>query len=293
MTGLMNVGNSCFINAAIQCLVHIPELNQVFESLQTDHLFLNEYNDIRKLMLQGHACVHPKRFVSVLQHIANQKNIDFTGQQDLHECLLFMINTMHDLLSYSASIEFQPSENEIDKKCHAMLKQTYSKDFSKLIPLFYGIYISRIHTTVNPEPFFILELPIPKDNASLVDCIQEYSKIEMVEWYNEETKVKGLFEKQLTIWKFPPLLFITLKRFQGLQKNTSMIHIPLFLNLHGNIYELIWVGNHQGSLIGGHYTCSVKKQTWMYIDDNNTMPIQENQVITPKAYCLLFRIKTV
>jgi ubiquitin C-terminal hydrolase len=71
-----------------------------------------------------------------------------------------------------------------------------------------------------------------------------------------------------------------------------MIHIPLDIVIQ-HTYELIWVGNHQGSLMGGHYTCCVKRQEWLHIDDNNITILPEDKIITQHAYCLLFRIKTV
>jgi ubiquitin C-terminal hydrolase len=293
MTGLMNLGNTCFINAAIQCLVRIPELNQLLDTISNSkHLFLNEYNDLRKLMLQGHGNVHPQRFIQVIHYVAKEKKMNFTGQQDLPDFLLFMITALHDSLSFSATINFPSSDNIIEQKCQHMLKETYSKDFSPLIPMFYGVYISRVHTTLKPEPFFSWDLPIPEKATTLVDCMNEFTKIETVDWYNEETKIQGPVEKQISICKLPVLLFITLKRFNHLKKNTSMIQVPLVLVLQHN-YELIWVGNHQGSLMGGHYTCCAKQQQWLYIDDNDITTISEDKVITRDAYCLLFRIKTV
>lgn len=294
MTGLVNVGNTCFMNAILQGLVYLPELNNILDAYVPDpnNILLNEYNDLRKLMVQGHISIHPKRFVTVIHYISNQKKMNFMGQQDVSEFLLFMVNTFHASLAHSVTISFSPTDNKVDIICQDMLTKMYTKDYSDLIPLFYGVYVSQVGDTITPEPFFILDLPIPKkERITLQDCVDEYCKPEMVDWYNEKDKVYVPSEKKLTIWRYPPLLFIMLKRFTA-KKNVDMIHVPLTIIL-GDMYELIWICNHQGGLMGGHYTCSVKMNKWMHFNDDNIMEIPEERLISPNTYCLLFRrIKT-
>ena len=44
MKGLYNIGNTCYMNSAIQCLIHIPELRNFF--LTGSHLTCLNQNSI-------------------------------------------------------------------------------------------------------------------------------------------------------------------------------------------------------------------------------------------------------
>ena len=49
-TRLKNVGNTCFLNATLQCLVHLVELNEWLDKNEPEKVLIKEYNDLRKLM---------------------------------------------------------------------------------------------------------------------------------------------------------------------------------------------------------------------------------------------------
>ena len=56
------------------------------------------------------------------------------------------------------------------------------------------------------------------------------------------------------------------------------------------LYDLIAVSNHVGGLGGGHYTATVKDSDgqWMYCDDERVMPCAADEVVTNKAYILIY-----
>jgi ubiquitin C-terminal hydrolase len=97
------------------------------------------------------------------------------------------------------------AENPVDTlavKCYTMLKDVYSKEYSEIMDLFYGIYVSvlvsmdgTINHTINPESFFVLDLPIPqKSDITLYDCFDLFTKSEILSgnnaWLNEKTNEK-------------------------------------------------------------------------------------------------------
>lgn len=83
-------------------------------------------------------------------------------------------------------------------------------------------------------------MPIPTDletQLTLDDCLSEFTKKEVLEksnWWNCDTcKKKQPTEKQIQIWKLPPLLTIVLKRFsfnentKTREKIRSVVEFPL------------------------------------------------------------------
>jgi len=298
MTSLTNIGNTCYLNATLQCLVHIDELNIFLNEHMPKSLLLKEYNDLRQLMLNGHNNITPTRFVKVVHHVCNEKNMDlFTSfsQYDLSEFLRFIMNEFHESMKQNVQISIPAQMTNIDKKCIEMMIRNYSKDYSFIIDYFYGISISIIETTkvesIIPESFFILDLPIPSlPTVTIYDCIKSYTQPEPIEWKDDTTNTYIPAIKKINFWKLPKLLFVVFKRFTNSNhKNNQMIQVPFKITLGTFTYQLICVCNHYGSVHSGHYSTLVKKDTWIELDDGSKTSVHIDKVITSNAYCLLFR----
>jgi ubiquitin C-terminal hydrolase len=202
-----------------------------------------------------------------------------------------------------------------------MLKTTYSKEYSEIMDMFYGIYVSEILSTdglirhaIKPESYFILDLPIIDDEQRIVSDLYEsldlFTRAEFLEgdnaWFNEKTSKKENIRKQISFWNFPKIIVITLKRFtpDGQYKINNQINFPIEdfniskyvrgYNANSHIYDLYGVCNHSGGTLGGHYTAFVKnsQNTWIHYNDNSIQSVSSpQQVITPLAYCLFYRKK--
>jgi ubiquitin C-terminal hydrolase len=103
MTVLQNIGNTCFINSILQCLCHLPELHKWMDEHNSTNILVHEYNDFRKLMLQGHDGISPGRFVhTVYAHLPFQPR----QQADAHEFLLYLLDEMHCPLFEGKQLSF-------------------------------------------------------------------------------------------------------------------------------------------------------------------------------------------
>ena len=331
LTGLENLGNTCFLNSMIQCLSHIYEFNDFLDILNesklnnvVDTVLLIEYNKLRKLIWSENCSISPAGFVASVQKVARIKGKDlFTGfaQNDVPEFLLFMIDSFHNSLSREVSMvikgEAHNAKDKLARSCYDMMKKMYQKEYSEILGLFYGIHVSCIicptTSTIlsfSPEPYFMLNLPIPdKTNVDILDCFTLYTTTELLSgeeaWYNEKTKCKQNVNKKLVFWSLPKLLVLDLKRFNNPdRKNQVLVSVPLDgLNLdrfvegyHGqsNVYDLFGVCNHLGGIHGGHYTATIRNANnkWYCFDDLSVKQISDSEVISSKAYCLFFRKKT-
>jgi len=332
-TGLANLGNTCFLNSCMQILSHTYELSEFLGSkkyercLKTDipdAVILGEWNNLREVMWSQNGTVSPNRFVHHVQQLAVKKDRDlFTGwaQNDLPEFLLFMIECMHNSISRSATMNITGKvENSVDllaTECYKMLQTIYSQEYSEIMDMFYGIYVSELSSldgstihAVKPESFFILDLEIPRREATLYDCLDAFTNAEVMDgenaWFNEKTGQKEDVRKRITFWNFPKILVITLKRFSadGSRKIQDLVNFPLTdlnmskyvsgYNARQYVYDLYGVCNHSGGPMGGHYTAFVKNAGGEWIHYNDTTlerGVAANRIITPKAYCLFYRKK--
>ena len=334
LSGLGNLGNTCFINSCMQVLSHTYELNYFLEQEtykkklknKYESILLLEWDNLRKIMWTNNCVISPGKFIKTTQKIAQIKGLEmFTGfsQNDLPEFLLFIIDCFHTSLSreIKMTISGKP-ENETDAiaiQCFEMIKNMYSKEYSEIWNLFYAVHISEIinletgkQVKITPEPYFMIDLPIPKNNKSpsLIDCFNHYVEGEVLEgdnaWYNEEIKEKINIRKKIQFWSFPNILVIDFKRFNNSsQKNQILITFPLDdLDLSNYVigykkeiykYELYGVCNHSGGVMGGHYTAYVKNANskWYHFNDTTVSEVGlTDSIISSKAYVLFYRKKT-
>ena len=284
LTGIVNMGNTCFINSCMQILSHTYELNDILDTpgflirVKNSHdaTIMTEWNTLRCLMWKQNCVVEPGKFIHTMQRVAKVKGLElFAGfsQNDISEFMLFIINCFHNSVSRPVTMNINGETiTPLDKtavKVFSQIKSMYSTEYSEIWNLFYGMHISQIvscktgkvlsHT---PEPFFTINLSLPntgKRVTSLYECFDHYVSGERLEGENgrknEETGKYEDVDKNLTYWSLPSIMAIDIKRFDSTgRKSQNLVSFPI-TNLDMRkyvigyqketcIYDLYGVCNH-------------------------------------------------
>lgn len=327
LSGLANIGNTCYLNSCIQILSNTYELCEILDSYnegnetKADSLLLLEWNSLRNLMWSKNCIIAPHRFVNAVQKIASLKKrerfISF-AQNDTHEFWMFLIECLHNSLSRKVNMQVAGkvvSElDKIAKGCYNKIKEMYKNDYSDIIDIFHGVEVTYIRRPEDqkmlsfmPQPFSVLSLPIPsKKKITLYDCFDVYCADEEMNgdnaWFNDKINTKEDVICGIRFWSLPKVLVISLNRWNmnGRKVHTN-VDVPLnevdlskYVNSYKSdesIYQLYGVCNHMGGSGGGHYTAHVRNANgeWYEYNDTRVTKIQEDKIISGNSYCLFFR----
>tara|TARA_B100000902_G_scaffold389513_1_gene436790 strand:+ start:4198 stop:5226 length:1029 start_codon:yes stop_codon:yes gene_type:complete len=327
LTGLVNLGNTCYLNSCMQILSHCHILNEIIQTSinnnkinnTLDSVLLIEWNNLRELMWSKNCIVSPNRFVNAVQKISQKKNKElFTGfvQNDFPEFLIFILECFHYSLKRQVDIKIKGNvKTDIDKlakKCYETLKIHFNDNYSDIVNKFYGVQVTKIISinnskllSVATEPYCLINLSINKSSNTIYDCLDEYCLYETMSdenaWFNEKTNRYEDVKKGISFWNLPEILIIDLKRFDNnIKKINKRIDVPLTnldlskyvigYNSDKYVYDLFGVSNHIGNAFSGHYTAFIKNANnkWYEFNDQVITSIENKQIITNNAYCFFF-----
>ncbi|XP_031626737.1 ubiquitin carboxyl-terminal hydrolase 8 [Contarinia nasturtii] len=326
-TGLKNLGNTCYMNSIIQCLLNIEGLCGYFQKdgylrhinrkSKTHGQITEELAQLCKEVWSGkYKSVAPRDFRSVV----GQENKMFASyeQQDSHEFLVILLDILHSEMQF-------PIEDTIlsEKSPKAEIAwREFSKNMQSIIQrLFFGQIRSTLKCrtcgfeSATYEGFSHLSLELPQDNrqCELYDCLDSYFNGENIEgWTCPQCKQNRGAIKKLDISKLPPVLVIHLKRFHAsldtantYYKKQNFVHFPINdfritdyitpslqkQNRSLDQYNLIAVSNHYGTMNRGHYTAfcrNTNSKVWYKYDDCYVTQIGSNDVNSSAGYILFY-----
>uniref|UniRef100_A0A8D3CLR7 Ubiquitin carboxyl-terminal hydrolase n=1 Tax=Scophthalmus maximus TaxID=52904 RepID=A0A8D3CLR7_SCOMX len=195
LCGLSNLGNTCFMNSALQCLSNASPLTEYFLEDQYEAEINREnplgmrgeiaeaYADLVKQMwLSRSSYVAPRTFKTQVGRFAPQ----FSGyqQQDSQELLAFLLDGLHEDLNrvkkkpYLALRDAEGRPDEIVAK-EAWTNHRLRND-SIIVDIFHGLFkstlvcpeCSKVSVTFDPFCYLTLPLPMKKDRTMEVFLVR-------------------------------------------------------------------------------------------------------------------------
>uniref|UniRef100_A0A6I8NUR2 Ubiquitin carboxyl-terminal hydrolase n=1 Tax=Ornithorhynchus anatinus TaxID=9258 RepID=A0A6I8NUR2_ORNAN len=180
--GLTNLGNTCFMNSALQCLSNVPPLTEYF----LHNRYLEELNFCNPLGMKGeiaeayadlvkqawsghHRSVVPRMFKTKVGHFASQ----FLGyqQHDSQELLSFLLDGLHEDLNRVKKKEYVELRDAAGRPDQEVAEEAWRnhkrRNDSVIVDTFHGLFKSTLvcpecgKVSVTFDPFCYLSVPLP------------------------------------------------------------------------------------------------------------------------------------
>jgi ubiquitin C-terminal hydrolase len=242
LIGFTNLGNTCFLNAVLQCLLNTPALFQYllgdarrFASQKASDGFVDALIAIVQSIdrFEGRttfAKIQPITPATLHAKVSRRLSVfERYKQHDAHEALRYILDCLSEELNPNQSIpsyaEFKDDDNESDVMVAQRVWDSWQRINSSFIQdLFCGqlkntLICSKCGTQSRTfDPFLDISLPIPKTGEATVhDCLSLLFQEEHLSGLNSSfcarCKVSGASSKRLSIFRLPRILVLHLKRF--------------------------------------------------------------------------------
>ncbi|KAJ8968419.1 hypothetical protein NQ317_002174 [Molorchus minor] len=305
--GMVNMGNTCYLNSTLQALFHVPAL---VNWLMSDKEHTAECQDSGGLCI---ICAMRKTLQDSQQRNANSirplliynklrlvcRNLIPGRQEDAHEFLRYLVEAMEK--SYLSRFK---NHTEFDSK---------TKETTPLNQILGGYLRSAVrclkcgHVSTTFQHFQDLLLDIRKAQT-LDEALELYfsrEKLDDESYQCESCQKKVPATKQFSLERTPMVLCIQLKRF-SVSNNKITKHVAfrqrLDLTRYARhrpnvplIYRLVALVTHMGPTVGcGHYTAVAQAPSGNYyqFDDSMVRPISHQAMFNTNAYIMLYELES-
>ena len=272
MKGIINLGNTCYFNSALQCLLQVPPLSNllILKRYVGECAFTSEYQNLVKIAWidKSNILYNPSHLLSVFR----EKYPAFNNSQphDAQECLMCIL----DLL---------------ERAIGTIVKQ-----------IFYGEIIQetvcKSGKSTRVEDFTVHMLTPDATETEIEKILHKTQKWSALDDYRDNGgRVWSVAATRHVFWSLPKILILS---FPLRQKVTLKEEIDLanFVHPESKIpnthYELFAMSKHFGrGQNNGHYSAFTKHKGQWYLKDDDIVKPVDGCPLSEHHYLVFYKLK--
>jgi ubiquitin carboxyl-terminal hydrolase 8 len=319
---------SCYLNCALQSLMHLEEFKQIFLGAEppppATMIMYWSLRAIYKGYWEENCIIRPTGIFAYL----DKCGFPVVAQGDSTEVLTFIIASLHECIGVDSEEGVPVPEAATPMEVLSIKDWNHhlAKKHSEVVNLFWGQYLTKKQcgTCATPlykfETFHYLTLPVAQDDEA--DFAQPITFETLVARFRQKKSFDrdNLFfcdtckqkvpqaTDETSVWKLPRHLVIQFNRYHSrgggpTQKCNRDIVFPQVFDpailqepaaaSAGGEYHLQSGVFHHGQMHGGHYTYfgwNQDTQEWLYFDDNAVATMTGPITVHAGIYQLIYKL---
>ena len=323
--GMINLGNTCFINSCLQVLIHCPDFIYSFfnqhKSINKNNTIISAYFYEVCLLMMDTVNTQAKYIdITNFKNVFGKKHPTFGEylQNDSQEfCRVLLEDISNELNTVKNKALYRELTNT-DRKTKAIRDKEFDQNFkgrelSIITELFYSQTITTFTCECKASIYSfqkLLDFPLLlKENIKTIDIMELlkiYFQDEIIDFERKCENCQKVLKhkKEIKISRPPEILILSLQRIDPVtqKKNQCVVTFPKVLDISEFIdhelgrdkqpfYDLFAVVNHYGNIESGHYFSYIKfhqKEDWYEFNDSIVRNIGKNIESFPYAYALFY-----